>query len=262
MSNSNENKNETAYRRANILERLEDEGQVSVKFLSKFFNVSEVTIRNDLSQLEDKHLLIRTRGGAIKQHRVGLDIKLTVKTKQHLREKQKIAQKAIELICDGDTIILDSGTTTMEFAKNLSKFNNLTIITNALNIAGHLADYKNVTVIMLGGYLRKNSFSLVGPTAENVLRNYFVDKLFLGVDGFISNHGIYTPNIEEAYLNRTMISVSKEVIVVTDSSKFKKRSFAYIAPVSDIHTVITDSNIPADEMQNLENAGLRLIIVE
>jgi DeoR family transcriptional regulator of aga operon len=166
-----DNKQETASRRAKMLAQLEENGQLSVKKLSRSFNVSEVTIRNDLNYLEKNNFLIRSRGGALKNQRVGLDFKLNEKSKQHLPEKQAIGRRAAELIKEGDTIILDSGTTTMEIAKNLSNFDNLTVITNALNIAGYLSGYGNIKIIMLGGYLRANSLSLVGPMAESALHH-------------------------------------------------------------------------------------------
>lgn len=251
----------TLDRRAKIIEYIESRGQVNVVDLSKEFNVSEVTIRNDLAQLEEKGLLIRSRGGAIRSQRVGIDYKLNEKSKKYLKEKQAIGKKTVELIKDNDTIIIDSGSTTMEVAKNLSGFKNLTVITNALNIASILVNYENVKVIMLGGILRKNSLSLIGPIAESSIKNYYCDKLIIGVDGIDSEHGISTPNIEEAQLNKLMIEISKEVIVVTDSSKFSRRSFAYIAPISKIDVVVTDSNIPSKEYEALVNAGVRVYTV-
>ena len=206
-------------------------------------------------------MLIRFRGGALKHHRVGLDFKLNEKSKQHLAEKQTIGRKATELINEGDTIILDSGTTTMEIAKNLSKFSNLTVITNALNIAGYLSNFKNIKIIMLGGYLRENSLSLVGPTAADSLRNFYCDKVFIGVDAIDASYGISTPNIEEAHLNRVMIGVSNELIVVTDSSKFFNKSFAFICPMSSIDTLITDKNIPKKETTFIKDMKLNLILV-
>ncbi len=262
--NKRENPNNasaTLDRRAKIIEYLESKGQVNVVDLSKEFNVSEVTIRNDLAQLEDKGLLIRSRGGAIRSQRVGIDYKLYEKSKKYLKEKQAIGKKTAELIKDNDTIIIDSGTTTMEVAKNLSAFKNLTVITNALNIASLLVNYDNVKVIMLGGILRKNSLSLIGPIAESSIKNYYCDKLIIGVDGIDFEHGISTPNSEEAQLNKLMIEISKEVIVVTDSSKFSRRSFAHIAPISKIDTVVTDSNIPPKEHEALINAGIRVYTV-
>lgn len=254
-------KKSTVERRVLILEKLSTNGQVDVHSLSQELGVSEVTIRNDLTRLEQKNMLIRARGGAIKLDRVGMDFTLSDKNKQHNEEKKRIGQAAAELIDDGDTIILDSGTTTAEITKNLNKISDLTVITNALNVANQLAEHKNVNVIIPGGFLRKNSLSLVGTTAEVSFRSYFCDKLFLAVDGFSIAHGLSTPNVEEAYLNRIMIEIAKKVIVVTDSSKFNKRSFAFIAPISAIDVVITDAGIPAEDHKKLENAGIQVIIV-
>jgi DeoR family transcriptional regulator of aga operon len=145
-------------------------------------------------------------------------------------------------------------------ARNLGDFEELTVITNAINVANYLAEQKNINVIVPGGTLRKNSLSLVGILAEKGFKNYFCDKLFLGVDGFDTGYGISTPNIEEAHLNQIMIEMSKEVIVVADSSKFQRRGFAFIAPISKIHTLITDKGIPADEKLKLENMGIEVLI--
>jgi DeoR family transcriptional regulator, aga operon transcriptional repressor len=253
-------KTTTLNRRAKILDRLESSGQVEVPNLSELFKVSEVTIRNDLAHLEKKNLLLRTRGGAIKQRRVGLDFALAEKQKQHLQEKQHIGRAAAEMIQEHDTVILDSGSTTMEIARNLGHLNQVTVITNALNIAGILAEYKNIKVIIPGGFLRENSYSLIGSMAEQSVRNYYCDKLFLGVDGFDSRYGISTPNIEEAQLNRVMVEISRELIVVTDSSKFNRRSFAFIAPSSQIDFVVTDKGIPLEEQNNLKTMGVKVII--
>lgn len=258
---SSPDKVSTVGRRVRILEKLDKDGQVDVPSLSKELNVSDVTIRNDLIRLEQKNMLIRARGGAIKIDRVGLDFTLSDKNKQHFEEKKRIGKAAAGLIEDGDTIILDSGTTTMEIARNLLHINNLTIITNALNIANQMADHQKANVIIPGGFLRKNSLSLVGGAAEEAFKNYFCDKLFLAVDGFNTTHGLSTPNVEEAHLNRVMIEISKQVIVVADSSKFHKRSFAFIGPVTDVDVVVTDAEIPAEDRKKLENAGVKVLIV-
>lgn len=254
-------KTSTVGRRAIILEKLDKDGQVNVPELSKELKVSEVTIRNDLIRLEQKNMLIRARGGAIKIDRVGIDFTLSDKNKQHFEEKKRIGKAAAGLVEDGDTIILDSGTTTMEIARNLLNVNNLTVITNALNIANQLADHQKANVIIPGGFLRKNSLSLVGGAAEENFKNYFCDRLFLAVDGFNTTHGLSTPNVEEAHLNRVMIEISKQVIVVADSSKFHKRSFAFISPITDVDVVVTDAEIPAEDRKKLENAGVKVIIV-
>ena len=252
----------TVSRRAKILEELEVKGQVGVTDLSKMFRISEVTIRNDLAHLEKQNMLIRARGGAIKikYYRMGIDPSITDKQKEYLKEKQRIAHAAVKLIEDGDTIVLDSGTTTTEIAKLLGKFRNLTIITNALNIAIILSEYEGFNIFMPGGILRKKSLSLVGVLADENFGKFYCDKLFLGVDGFDTTHGLSTPNSEEAHLNQIMIHTAKKVIVVTDSRKFLRRRFAFIGPITCVNTVITDSAIRDEDRTRLEKNGVEVIV--
>jgi DeoR family transcriptional regulator, aga operon transcriptional repressor len=251
----------TLERRAKILELLDKNGQVRVSELTAMFGVSEVTIRNDLDRLEKKKLLIKTRGGGIQTPRVGFDYEFNKELTQSLREKQAIGKKAAELVKEKDTIIIDSGTTTLEVARNLTHFNELTIITNGILIANELARFPNLHVVMLGGTLRHSSLSLIGPIAEENLKSLFCDKVFLGVNGIDSTYGMFTTHIEDASLNRQMIEMSKEVIVVTDSSKFQKRSFSIIGPIGNIDTLVTDAGIPKEELRHLNNAGVQTILV-
>jgi DeoR family transcriptional regulator, aga operon transcriptional repressor len=253
----------TVSRRAKILEELEAKGEVSVKELSKSFKISEVTIRNDLAHLEKQNMLIRARGGAIKIkfYRIGNDPTIAEKQKKFLKEKQLIAKAAIKLINDGDTIVLDSGSTTTEIAKNLEQFKNLTIITNALNIASILSEYEGISIFMPGGSLRKKSLSLVGVLADENFEKFYCDILFLGADGFDTTYGLSTPDSEEAHLNQIMIKIARKVIVVADSSKFEKRRFAFIGPVSNIDIVITDSGIKEEEKTRLEKNEVKVIVV-
>lgn len=251
----------TVERRREILNMLNENGQVFVHELSAKFNVSEVTIRNDLELFESKKLLIRSRGGAMKyENTVGVDYQISDKDKIHYAEKIRIGKKAAELVKENETIIVDSGTTTMEVVKNLDPNNVFNVITNAINIANQLINSKNITIIVPGGTLRKNSQSLVGPLAEKSLRSFYVDKLFMGVDGFDISQGAFTPNIEEASLNQVMIEISKEVILVADSSKFNRRSLAFICPVDKIDIVVTDDNISKENQKQLEDLGVKVII--
>lgn len=251
----------TVSRRIKIIESLKTHGQVNVNELSETLGVTGVTIRNDLAQLEKKKILIRARGGAIKiEQNSSDDYPLSDKQKKHLFEKKEIGIRAAELIEENNTIIIDSGSTTYELAKNLKRFNSLTVITNALNVATVLAEYHNINVIVPGGMLKSNSLSLVGILAERGFKDYFCDKLFLGVDGFDLDFGISTPNPEEAHLNQIMIEISKEIIVVADSSKFQKRGFAFIAPVNKINTVVTDKGILPENKAKLEGLGVKVII--
>lgn len=256
-------KDTTVERRKKILELLNEKGQVYVQELSKEFEVSEVTIRNDLDQLEKKNMLVRARGGAMRnENSVGVDYRLSDKDKLHFEEKSRIGKCAAKLINDRDTIIIDSGTTTMEVVKNLPDVKELNVVTNALNIVNQLVmqNNPNVNIIMLGGYLRRNSLSLVGPLADRNLMNLFVDKVFLAVDGFDIRLGIYTPNIEEAYLNQKMIDVAKEVILVADSSKFQRKSMVFICETNRIHTVVTDDGLPVDDRKRLTDMGVKVLI--
>lgn len=251
----------TVSRRNEILDMIRQNSQVYVDELSKLFGVSEVTIRNDLDQLEQKNLLIRARGGAMKiEGRVGVDYNLSEKDKLNLQEKVKIGQAAAKLVSNSEIILIDSGTTTAEMVKNLNGIEDLTIITNALNIASLLLNNPNVNLTIPGGFLRRKSQSLIGPMAERGLRNFYVDKAFLGVDGFDTKSGLYTPNIEEAHLNELMIEIANEVILLTDSSKFKKKSFAFICPVEKIDVVVTDEKITDDDRKRLEDSGVKVII--
>jgi DeoR family transcriptional regulator of aga operon len=256
------NRDSTVSRRKDILNLLSEKGEVLVNELSQMFNVSEVTIRNDLDQLEQKNTLIRARGGALKfETGVAIDQRLSDKSKINLKEKNRIGKRAAQLVLESDTIIIDSGSTTAELVRNLPDLQDLTVITNALNIANLLGNSNNINMIMPGGYLRKNSLSLVGPLAEKSLRNFNVDKVFLGVDGFDTKQGIFTPNVEESRLNEIMIEIAKEVIVLVDSSKFKKRSLAFICNIEQIDKVITDSNISDEDKKRLQDAGVEVIIV-
>lgn len=252
----------TVGRRKEILNMLAEKGEVLIVELSEKFQVSEVTIRNDLSQLEKKNTLVRARGGALKfEGGVAIEKRLADKTKINTKEKSKIGEKAAQFVKESDTIIIDSGSTTAELVRHMADFQDLTVITNAINIANLLVNRQNINMIMLGGYFRKNSSSLVGPLAEKSLRNFNVDKFFLGVDGFDTNQGIFTPNIEEARLNEIMIEIAREVIVLVDSSKFKKRSLAFICNIRQIHKVITDAGISIEDKKRLHDAGVEVIIV-
>lgn len=157
-------------------------------------------------------------------------------------------------------MILDSGTTTTAIARALRRFENLTIITNAVNIAAELSG-STLEVILTGGTLRKNSFSLVGPIAEETLRRLNGDILFLGVDGFDVQHGLTTPNLLEAKVNRAMMDVARAVVAVCDSSKFGRRTLSSIAPPSGVNHLITDRGIPKPDLAALKKAGVQVTLV-
>ena len=249
-------------RRAIILKMLETENELSVTALSKHLGISEVTIRKDLTNLQNRNLLVRTRGGAIRKpiENLNEDTAISKKSMFNFREKERIGRVAATLIKDGDHIMLDSGTTTLEIAKNLDRYTDLTILTNAMNIAEELMKYKRFTVIIIGGHTRLNSHSTFGPIALNTLSHFANYKLFLGVDSFSFGNGISTPNMEEAMLNQAMIAQASEVIAVFDSSKFNKRSFCHIANAEQIHAIVTDNNLPTNTITRLKEKNIRLYL--
>jgi DeoR family transcriptional regulator of aga operon len=248
-------------RRRLILATLNRDGRVLVGDLAKHFRTSQVTIRKDLDILQAHGRVHRTHGGALPAQEGALDDPtLREKEKLHRKEKLQIAAAAARMVRKGQVVILDSGTTTTAIARTLREFENLTIITNAVNIAAELSG-SSVEVILTGGTLRKNSFSLVGPIAEETLRRLNADILFLGVDGFDVHYGLSTPNLLEAKVNRAMMDVARVVVAVCDSSKFGRRSLSLIAPVSAAHHVITDRGIPKLDLATLKKAGIEVTLV-
>lgn len=261
-SKENMNTSSAKERRALILSKLQDNKEVSVIALSRQFGISEVTIRKDLTELQRRNLVIRTRGGVVRipLTEAGKDMAVESKRMYNTAEKKAIGRLAASFIRNDETIVLDAGTTTLEIAKNLDRFQRLTIITNSMDIALELLRYNRFTIILLGGHVRMTSHSMVGPLAEATLRNFYCDKLFLGIDSFNMEEGVSTPNIEEAHLNQHMIEKAKEVIAVCDSSKFNRRSFAFIAPVDRINAVVTDNAVPQEVRVKLKEKGVELFI--
>jgi DeoR family transcriptional regulator of aga operon len=248
-------------RRQKILSLLQTDGRVLVSNLSKVFNVSQITIRKDLDSLHNRGLVQRSHGGALPPSSSALfDPSLQEKQQLHAEEKQRIAEAAVKMVQEGSCIMLDSGTTTAAIAQVLKKFSALTVITNAINIAAELAS-TNLEVILTGGTLRKNSFSLVGPVAEDVLAEMHADLLFLGVDGFDPEIGLTTPNLLESRVNRAMIHSATKIVAVCDSTKFYRRSLSRIVPISALHHVITDHGVPQATVEALkkQNIGITLV---
>lgn len=248
-------------RRRAILEILNRDSRVLVTDLARRFDTSQVTIRKDLEILHSHGLVHRTHGGALPAREGALeDPTLREKEKLHRKEKLHIANAAARMVKEGQVVILDSGTTTTAVARALRSFHNLTIITNAVNIAAELAG-ATLEVILTGGTMRKNSFSLVGPIAEETLRRLNADILFLGVDGFDVKYGLSTPNLLEAKVNRVMVEVAKRTVAVCDSSKFGRRSLSLISPPASLHEIITDRGIPKSDLRILKKAGIEVTIV-
>lgn len=251
-------------RRRLIVEYVETNGRATVEELATRFGTSTVTIRNDLEALARSGALARSHGGALPATQpVTNDVPLNIKETRSHPQKLRIGHAAAKLINDGETIILDSGSTTAEIARQIRqmKFESLTVVTNALNIALELSGLPNIRVMMLGGLLRPTSYSLVGPDAEQALSRISADKLFLGVDGLDPLVGVTTPDPLEASLNALMMRVSRETIAVFDASKLGQRSLSVITPVSTLNAVITDSSAPEEMIEALRASGVDVTLV-
>ena len=248
-------------RRRLIVEMLHREGRVLVRQLARHFHTSQITIRKDLEFLDTQGVIQRTHGGALPvQSGALLDPTLREKENLHREEKLRIARAAAQMVEEGQSVLLDSGTTTTAIARALKDIKKLVVITNAINIAAELAG-TDIEVIVTGGMLRKNSFSLVGPVAEQAVRQLSADILFLGVDGFDTKLGLFTPNVFEAQVNRVMVQVSRKTVAVCDASKFGRRSLCNIMPLTGVDTVITGKNISKQDLQALRDAGIRTTLV-
>lgn len=252
----------TIERRHDIIQTAVDSGRVLVPQLAEKYGVSAVTIRSDLNYLHQRGLLVRTHGGAVATNRVTQELSVQEKVTEQLEIKRRLAAAAAREVHEQDTIILDSGTTTAEIAKQLRDLRRLVVMTNGLNVAQQLVDADGVEVLMTGGTLRKKSLSFYGRTAEEALQCYHFDKVFLGVDGIDFQGGITTHFEYEANLNRLMCKVARQVIAVTDSSKFNRSGVHKICDFTDIDILITDSGIPEAFHQAISEAGVEVVIVD
>ncbi|RKO65794.1 DeoR/GlpR family DNA-binding transcription regulator [Desulfofundulus salinus] len=248
-------------RRQKILEIIGREQVVKVLDLSAYFNVSEATIRRDLQELEEAGFLKRTHGGAISNQAATFEPSLAEKEDQYQAEKIAIAGIAVQLVQEGDTVMLDAGSTTLQIARQLKQKRNITIVTNAVNIAWELAA-GNAEVILLGGNLRRRTLSLVGPITENILSGLYVDKLFLATNGLDLKKGLTTPNLAEAQTKKAMLNSAKEVILVADHSKFGRVSFSHICNLDRINCLITDNGAPAAVLNALKKQGIKVLVAD
>jgi len=242
-----------------ILAMLEKENRLVTKDLPAKFNTTAVTIRKDLAILEERGLLKRTHGGALKTKKLFPGLALNEKEKINLEEKQRIVKKAAKLISEGDTIILDSGSTTSLLAKEIKQMKKITVITNATNISNELLD-SDIDVILIGGMLLKDTSTLVGPIADEALKSISCDKLFLGVDGIDFQVGLTTPNILEAHTSRVMMDIAGEITLLVDSTKFGRRSLGVISKVKDIDRIVTTKKLTEKEKEEFAQNQVEVIV--
>jgi len=245
-------------RKRRILEVLTQGQSVRVADLCLLLQASPASVRRDLKELQTAGLLTRTHGGAVNNGTAAFEPSLAEKEDRLRAEKKAIASVAVQLIQDGDTVMLDAGSTTLEIARLLRQTRGITVLTNALNIALELVS-GNIEVLVTGGILRQKTQSLVGPITENVLASLHVDKLFLATNGLDLKRGLTTPNVIEAQSKQAMIDGAREVIVVADHSKFGRVAFSQICPFNKVHYLITDAAAPAEFVRAVVRNGVKVL---
>lgn len=242
-------------RKQKILEYIKDNRKATVQQLCDEYDVSSATIRNDLRDLEGSGLLLRTHGGAIVKNKAKFELGTNEKKVLYRNEKIEIAERALDLIEDGDTIILDTGTTTLELARKLGRRKNLTIVTNDLDTALILDDIGMDHVIMLGGILRSGFHCSIGQYARDMLDSLQVDKAFMGVNGFTFEKGASTPDIQHAEIKQAMVKSAAKVYLLFDHSKQGRKAFACFASIDEIDGVVTDE-VRKDDLSAFDDAGI------
>jgi DeoR/GlpR family transcriptional regulator of sugar metabolism len=247
-------------RRMKILEWLQEEGSARVRDLSAAFGVSEATIRQDLERLDTDGYITREHGGAYLKSVPQQVESMSLHHVQNMDRKRKIGQAAAALVGDSETIIIDSGTTTSQFAENLRPRQNLNIITNALNIALMLGGNPTNTVHMPAGQFKAPTLSLSGEKSVDFFVGIYAEKLFLATAGISFDAGLTYPAIGDIYVKRAMIKAASKVYLLADSTKIGRMSFSSLGGVELVHTLITDDGISPQDIAGFEKRGIEVIV--
>jgi DeoR/GlpR family transcriptional regulator of sugar metabolism len=240
-----------------ILNRVASSPKINVLELSEEFSVSQVTIRQDLKVLEHTGMLKRFHGGAMPVS----DDDIMRRLSFNYDVKSGIAREAASLVSNGETVLIESGSTNALLARELAKKNDVTIITNSTFISRYVRSMNNLKIILIGGDYQNESEVLVGPLTRICLKEFHVDKVFVGVDGFSPNTGFTCINLMRAEVARAMADRANKVIVVTDSSKFDKVGVACQFKPQEADMVITDKNLSDNHLQTLKNFGIEVVMV-
>jgi DeoR family transcriptional regulator of aga operon len=248
-----------AERLSSILDQVGERGRVDVAELATALGVSGATIRRDLQSLSRSQLLVRTHGGAT-ANSPGDEVPTRVKAALHQREKRMIGRAAAALIADGAVVGMTGGTTVLELARALSERRGITVVTNAINIAAELAGHAGIRLVVVGGIARP-SYELVGPAAEAMLSNYHLDLAFIGVDGLTPEEGCTTYDEMEAQTDLAFLSRARRSVVVADSTKIGRVTFARISLLSGVTDLVTDRGAQPEQLTALRQAGVQVLAV-
>ncbi len=249
-------------RREKIMDLLREDGSAKVTNLAKLFKVTEVTIRQDLEKLEHDDLIVREHGGAFLKNVEDQVRSFSLEHQENMDKKELIAEKCLEFIESGDTIILDSGSTTTEIAKKLRGMKNLTVITNAVNIALMLGAEPGIEIIVTGGEFKPPTLSLTGQKAADFFKGLAVQKLFLATAGISLKSGLTYPSLSDIVVKKAMIDAADITYLVADSSKIGKSALASLGALSLIDYIITDEDINKKDKKVFEEHEIELIIAQ
>jgi len=248
-----------ALRKDFIVNTLNENGIVYTHEIMKTCNVSEITIRRDLTELESKGLLIRTHGGAVKSKATDMLFNYDLKINKNRQNKESICQLATKYIEEGDIIFIDCGTTLSLLARYITRFNSLTVITTSLPVISELIKYPNIRSSLIGGEIDIERQATYGSVAENTIGYYHANKAFIGADGISLKKGLSSYDEKEGAITQKMIENSDKVFLLCDSSKIEKNSFVKFASTTEIHHLITDKLIATEQLKMYRDGGVDVI---
>ena len=235
-----------------ILDHVNQFGSAQIKDLAVSLGVSEATVRRDFDEMAGAGLVERVHGGIVKARGTALEQYHSEKMQYMLKEKQRIAQKAASMVSNGDSIFLDSGTTTYFIAQSLANHTDLTIVTNNLEIACSCRFHPTTSLLVTGGLRRDNFSVLIGDAAENMIKSIYVDVAFMGCDAISLDNGVYNYNILELGVKKLIVNCGKRLVLVTDSSKFHKKALAKVCDLHELDAIITDDGLEPETYEALK----------
>ncbi len=245
-----------------ILETLQRQGRATVSDLSREFKVSEITVRRDLRELADQGLIRRAHGGAVSTVPPTLEPPVVRRMLERAEVKKRIGRAAAALVSNGGSVFIGSGSTNVYLTRCLLEHQNLTVVTNALNVASELATAPGVTVVVLGGMMRASELSLIGHITEQAIREVRVDKAIIGIPAIDVEAGLTNDYLPEVMTDRAIIAAAPELVLVADHSKFGKVASAYLAPLERVNTLVTDDQTDPALLDRIRALGVRVLIAE
>jgi len=247
-------------RELRIIQFLEQQGRISVIEICQMFSISKATARRDLEFLAEQNYIRRVHGGAISIDQAPPEPPILQRQSKRAEEKKRIGRITAQMIQDGDSVFLGSGTTVLEVSKKLRDRKGLTVVTNSLPVLNTLSGYNNISLIALGGVLRDSELSFIGHITEQALGEIRVDKVIIGVRAIHIENGLTNDYLPETMTDRAILKAGNENIIVADHTKINIVSTAFLAPINSFHKLVTDQESPAEFITSLENLGIEVIV--